>query len=526
MNTDNLTINFLNNHTMKKILRWSLPLLAGLLMWNCSDTVKDHYQVIPRDAFVVVSIHAEQLKEKSGVKEVLEPLLQEMTGSEPSMKQVMAVLNDSKESGLDLEKELLFFSRAEELSFGCVARIHNSNKLNSVFNILADEGLVSKVKAKGDLYTSTVDGGDAVFIFDKYHLLLIPSLRNEDTFEYGKTLLNQSKENSILSVEEFTKNRTKDDVSTFLSMKPLLEGMDNLSFTHIHPENFHLLMGLNFENGVIRLTNEFFTTDPVNLEFLKQVSKITSKFPRAQMEFFPETTLLFVTGNINGPAYVDLLEKQWESLMKSPLIMTESDLEAFEEMKAFVTPLVSSLNGEITVGTTGVNMLGIPSLALYAEVSDNSIVQLLTEVLPKMDYVRRVTPVSENNYKVELGMLGIPVYYGINNKLFYLTTDASIAANPAQKTEKSLKHSVLAEQIPANAHCYMGLNLESILQIPMLGMLMQAAGYDSDLLSLLSLAKYLEIYNEGATKMTLKLHIGNENENALRTLVNTANLFL
>ena len=499
-----------------------LSLLAVVFLGSCQKPQNVQYLPIPKDANVVISVQLDALKQKSGLEDIFTPLLKE-SGSDATTKKLMDILKNSRESGLALNEKVLFFAQVEQELAGVVARISDVQKFKNTLSLLEEEGVFSPVTAESGYNRTLLADKSGMAVFNDHVLLFVPN-QGGDIDKQAQKLLNQKAEESILSNLEYAKQMdSNEDISVYLSLNSIESMGIPLPDFGFDISKSSMTYGLSFLNGAIRFRGEILSSDPEMQDIIQNQLKTLRSVSLSHLDYFPAATLFYVLGNVDGAAYGALMEKYMTAFVSSPLVAL-SGVEAaeLEEVKSVMNTVYGSLDGEITLGIPGVSMLGIPHVLLYADVKNDNLVTLLNKYLPQVEYVAGIKKLEGNNYQCDLILPIASIYYGEKNGLFYLTTDAAYRNTIGQKGETSLKEAASASRIPKGAKMYGVIELESIINLPLVKATL--ATLDPAMKNLLSQLWCIEFHSTDNAKMELTIQLIDDRQNALKSIVNFSNL--
>ena len=498
-----------------------LSLLAVVFLGSCQKPQNVQYLPVPKDANVVVAVQLDVLKQKSGLEEILIPLLKEF-GSDAITKKGIEILKNSRESGLALDEKVLFFAQVGQELTGFVARVSNVQKLKNTLHLLEEEGIFSPVTAESGYNQTLLADKSGMAVFNDQVLLFIPN--RGDAGRQAQKLLNQKAEESILFNLEYAKQvDSNEDISVYLSLNsiestdiPLLDFGFDIS-------KLSMAYGLSFLNGAIRFKGEILSSDPEIQDVIQNQLNTLRSVSLSHLDYFPDTTPFYTLGNVDGAAYGALMKKYMNAFFSSPLaVLSEVKAEEIEEVTSVVNAICGSLDGEITLGVPGVSMLGIPNVLLYADVKNDDLVKLLNKYLPQIEYVAGVKKLDGNNYRCDPIFPIVSIYYGEKNGLFYLTTDATLCNTIGQKGETSLKEAASVGRIPKGAKMYGVIELESILNLPIVKTALVTLNPAIE--NLLSQPRYIEFHSTDGAKMELTIQLIDDKQNALKSVADLFNL--
>lgn len=496
-----------------------LILLSGGMLFSCARKEEDsHYRLIPENAVAVVSIEAEALLHKSAVAEKVIPLLEEIADSDKGMGKALDILHDTRESGISFKDRPAFFLLPDLHQWGGVAQVSDAGKLEALFKLLNQQGITRALESSGDFRQVLTATRDLLFLFNDRHLLVLP-YTGPATGEYGRLLFAQERSASILSRATFyNKQDDPEDLSCYLSPEPihLLLSHGDFPDVGIDFSRLSLHLGLTFKPGCATLSSQLRTDDPETQKRLETIGGTFRKSTRSHLGYFPSAPLLLSMGNVNGPAIVTLQKELFGTL--SGLVESALREEGIEETIGMAQALMGGVDGEVTLGITGLSPMSLPNLLLYADIANDMPLRLIDQVLlPQSGITANRRELAPNQYRCDLTIPGMSVYYGKKGNLFYLTTSSGFYERVGQKHADPFSESEQARLIPEDIAGYTTINLKAVLQNPLVAL---GAGslIDPEIFQLFGLLQSLELVQRDCTQAEFNLRLVNQEENALAVL--------
>lgn len=492
----------------KCLLSLSLFVTIGMFLSGCTKSVQTaYYEVIPDNSVAVAGIQVNRLFEKSGAGEkLLEWSRQHQISG--NLEKLEAVLKNGNESGLDLnEKVYLFATTTEGSQGGVVAKMEDIAKLKEIFKLMQEEGGTEALTEKNGYFRTIV--GDMAWLFNENLWLgIVIQSTPEKAFEYAEQLLKQKSSGEIGKNECFKKLKNTDsDMAFWISFAEIVKN-GNSAASYKLPNGMDLseadfLATLNFDPGKIDFSYELISEDPVIKAWMAMTGLMNNRF----LNFFPSSTIFYWGGNLNGGEIAEQLKNNKELTSQ----LKVGDLN--ESMK-----ILSAFKGDFSLGIPSFNPIGIPSVLAYAEVKDAYPAEALARTLQQQ--AMEVKKTGENAYETRVPMLGMTVYFGVKDKTFYLTDDASLYPVLNKEAAKPLGNTPQAAGLK-NTTMGCILNLEEALQSPVVQMgIYQMAGQQggASLLQTLSIFSYAELLGN-SNKARLNIYLKNKEQNSLKTLV-------
>lgn len=509
--------------TVSKLL--ALIVLTALFA-ACSKQV-NYTSVIPSDASMVTAIDLKSLIDKAGLndkeneatkQQVMDALKKEMSAS--AFQQMEKIMKNPAESGIDISVPVYLFMSPAFSTPAIVAQVCDESALNASLETLVQEQVAQPV-TEADGYSFTVIGNGVLAFNDS--AMLIASGENESQMEQLQAsvsnLMKQEEENSIAKAAVFQKMQaTKGDIKFFASMgavPELYKKQLNITLPQSIPwEDITLIAGVSFNNGEIVFTSEpYLENEEVKAMVQEQLAAL--KTPSHKFDkYFPASTLMLFNYSVDGAKMYDLMLHQYEEMSKS---MTEYKqmVDMFKDEN--VKELICSLNGDITMGFTGVTM-NIPTFVAYAEVKDAAALEKLYQNrqslnLPKGGF----TELNKNEYAYKLmGLLNI--YFGVKDNILYLTNDENVYRNFGTVEKESIDKAPYAAEMKGSS-AFVAINVEAILDLPAVKMAANMGGGKvQPYINLASKLSYFSAYSKDTTGQ-VTLCLKDKDTNALKQIV-------
>lgn len=472
------------------------------------ESATPYYQVIPGEAYSVLSVKVNRIIEKAGGDENLISFLAlfQKQLDQKILQQLQEILKNGREYGLNLEENVYVFSEASEGQIGIVAKVADEARTEKAFK---NAGLSVETDAKG--YRHAVLDKRLVCYFNESVLLCVTTLEGTADIEnYALALMNLTPENSLSQKETFIKLRSSAEDISFLKKGQFSEEEDMLYAAEIDPAKVDILGGVNFENGLVNIYYSYFSSDRITAERLAKGYKFLRKEKESLSDLYPASTFFYFTTNLDGTQ----LAKEVE----------ERNFPELQQNKIAIQKFLSALNGECALGCLNISPLGIPSFLLYAKVdNDYPLEYLIQFVQQEFGNTIQIRKTGNSAYEIKVVMVNVDIYAGIKDGLLYMTNDNSVYRNRGKKVADPLHDSPLFAHLN---RAYIGafMNVEAALQSPViqLGLSQWKQGVGALILQFLSECSYLEIYQESPEKTVLNIHLQNQAQNSLKTLLEVA----
>lgn len=490
--------------------------LALVLAASCSHP-GDYTNAIPAEATEVVSIDLQSLALKAGVDdpqnaEALQKLSQTLASgvSADAQKAVETFFDNPSEAGIDFGKPVYIFHSSETNRQGFIAAVDDTDKLKNLLKATQSETQMADVAEK-DGYNYCYN--DRAFVaFNATTLLVLPTTDTPDIAQLHQevaALLGQKAEQSVHSQQAFRQmQETQGDVrmmmtaSTFLQFYPdpmLKSMMDSL-----HMQNIQYIGGLSFEPGRMAINASYTSDDPQAQAFIEKQLKTTRPLQNTFASYFPQSTLFYLTLGMDGKEVFAQLDENPQ--LKKALSAKDREL---------VKTLVASLENDFTLGITGLNAQGNPTILAYAETNNADLLNQLYEAT-KGQGGNDLTKLDNGDYLYT--DKGMKVYMGMRGKQLVMTNDEALYRNAGKESKPSLLDTDFAKEIEGQRLVTV-VNAEAVFNLPIVKM---ATGFLSPQYHAMVTAaeniSYLEMSSEG-TKGLVVLQLKDQKTNALKQIV-------
>lgn len=507
---------------MKKTnLFLSLSMLVTLVivMASCSNKGAGYTNVIPADASVVMSFDVKSLSQKCGVKDDTKQKMIEAFKNgvdAETFSQVEKIMNDPNESGISVNDKLYFFCTTDKYLPGFVAKVKDAAKLKNMFALLEKQQVTKPLEEKSGCFITEIPG-QTLFVFNENVLLIATS---NTTQEQVLAWMTQPADKGINTNKGFQKMEgEKADIAAFVSMDALMNASSSINKAQGVPapdvngllpegvslKDMNLIYTLNFEKGKIALGMINYTENEQLKKLYEENKKMCGTMKGTFMDFFPASTMFYMGMNVKGEGIYNYLQKL--SKVKEMLAQVPLDWEK----------LIGSFDGDISIGLTGLSAQGVPALTAYAEMKDDYALKTLLsykEMLTGMGGTFKEN--AENDYVVTAQ--GVSVYFGMVKKHLYITTDEATYKN----INKSVSDPMTKAPWAANAEksaSFVAVNMNSIMQNPMVGMLISMSGQKGQLAkSILSQISYIDAFGQMDQTGGMNIVLNNKDINALQLI--------
>ena len=474
---------------------------AMLIVFIAACSQKSEYtSAIPADASAVASINLKSLADKSGLKDkeneaakqkMIEALKSGTTAA--TFQQLEKVLNNPKESGIDVDAPVYVFTSPSFPYASLVTKILDIDKLRTSLDVMVKEQICQPVEDT-DGYSYAVVANQNIFAFNETTAMLVQVNRKSQMENAQKAigeLMKQTPEKSIAGNAGFQKmQKQKGDVNFLASLAALPQAYArqlNIGLTSIKvdPKDIMALGNLNFEKGKIALQFEYYTENEEAKAMLKKQEKATTKL---------NTTIAFMNIGANGEELYNLLQENEE-------FRNTVSISKAEEVKA----LFASFNGDISAGLINITMGKDPAFVAYADVKNGNALKALYDNKKAL------------NLKRGEDIVLLSEMYATNDELLY--------KNIGKAADKSIKDTSYASDMKGKNFFFV-INMDAILELPIVKMMTGFGGEEyQTYYNLASQVSYLEVSNVSDGVSEVDLILKNKDTNSLKQIVDFVKKF-
>lgn len=491
-------------------------LVALVLAGSCSSPAK-YTHAIPAESTEIVSIDLQSLAVKAGASdpqnaEALQKLTQTLTSgvSADAQKALETLLNKPSESGIDFALPVYLFHSSETQQQGFIAAVADADKLKDMLKATQSETQMADVAEK-DGYSYCYN--DRSFLaFNATTMLVLPSTDTPDIarmHQQASTLLGQGEEQSASSQGAFRQMlESKGDIRVMMTASSLLQlhkdPMLMAMADSMNLQDIKYVGGLSFEPGQVAVNVGYTSDDPKALELLEKQLKATRPIQNTFAPYFPQSTLLYFSLGVDG-------KELYAQLEENPQVKRSLSARNME----LLGQLVSSFENDFTLGLTGLDAQGNPTILAYAETNNADLLDQLYEAGKKQGG-NDLTKLDNGDYL--LTDKGLKVYMGMRGKQLIMTNDQTLYNNAGKESKPSLLETSFAKEVEGQRFATV-INAEAIFALPIVKM---ATGLLTPKYRAMVTAaeniSYLRMSSEGKTGLFV-LQLKDRETNALKQIV-------
>lgn len=502
-----------------RIFRQACATAACLAIVSCGGRA-DYRDLLPADLYVAMSVNPASLVKKSGVEPGKSPLVnrleaeigntEELTAEEKEY--LLGLLKNPAESGIDLNKELFVFMSMDGSIQDPVAR---GGVLLPIADKARFDALIGRINAKTGSEATTERGVSVVRIGQQpavigvcaYNdiacVLYFVSSDADDAEVAARSLFAQKRSESLMGdkavAERLTAENDINMVVAYDGMKMLMNSPMLSSIPIVDALKGALsFCSINFEKGRIVSDSSIISITAESRKKLEDFYSFAKPQTGALLRYLPARSIGATGFGLDGAKLYAMLTAMpgYGALATFPVVKQVMD----------------TFDGDLALVFTGMNPSHSPVASLLAEVKDPAVVQTLIANIPGIP----IEQTGEGAYRIETG--GMTVYFGVKEKVLYLTTDASVRSALNGTKIESLKS---LEKIFRDKTATLYLDVEGLRS--MSGLLFGGDTQEAALTyELLSLFDTVEVY--GDTKGSrLIIEMADKERNALESFCEGTN---
>lgn len=507
-----------------------LSVLAVLIVFMAACSQKSEYtSVIPADASAIASINLKSLADKSGLKDkeneaakqkMIEALKSGTTAA--TFQQLKKVLNNPKESGIDVEAPVYAFTSTSFPYATLVTKVLDIDKLHASLDIMVKEQICQPLEST-DGYNYTIMANRNIFAFNETTIMLVQTGSQSQIENAQKVigeLMKQTPEKSITSNAGFQKmQKQKGDINFLASLAALPQSYARqlnmgLAGIKVTPKDIMALGNLNFEKGKIALQFEYYTENEEAQAMLKKQEKATTKLNTTFLKYFPASTIAFMNVGVNGEELYNLLQENEE-------FRNTVSISKAEEVKA----LFASFNGDISAGLINITMGKNPAFIIYADAKNGNALKALYDNKKALNLKRGedIVQLGDNEYVYKSRAMN--VFFGFKGNQMYATNDELLYKDIDKAADKSIKDTGYVSDMKGKNFFFV-INMDAILELPIVKMMTGFGGEEYQMYyNLASQVSYLEVSNVSDGVSEVDLILKNKDTNSLKQIVDFAKKF-
>lgn len=436
----------------------------GLLIGLASCTPRTEYtDALPRNASMVVALELDEMADKSGlddkagkkVTDKLKTLLKSGLQGDAS-KLAEQIVAKPSESGLSFEDKVYFFATPHANAFAVLAKVDDTDKLESMMEVLQKEQLCNALKEESGCQWTQM--GEALCAFNNGTFLLMQNASGEAENIKGTlfSLMRQKEGEGFAALPEFGKIAQEGNDMAFIVdlsvvpyewTTPLRMGLS----ADIRLEDIKYFATLNFEQGRVAMQSESLIQNPKIQALLDDVDKIIQPIQGRFLDEYPGNTMLWAGGRFQG-------KELYRVLCQNPSIKQVLDNPL---LPVNVENIFASVEGDFAFANSS---LLTGEYLLYAEVTNSGFLKDFESLRPLL---------ALTGGQITLEKLGEDAYlmrtyygnfwFGVKKNRLYVTNNSTLAEEVGRTYGASLNRKPWAGEVKDN-RLYASLNLAELAQ--------------------------------------------------------------
>lgn len=445
--------------------------LAAVFMLASCGKSGDIADAIPADAKYVISINSKSLVEKSDYDIFKNPTVQQGINmmkvglkDEASTKILDKFLEDTNSLGLNVKGDAYMYTNFSE--FGLVLSVNDADRLKEALKTFRIEE--EQIKKEGDIYSVSLDNRTCLVWNSSKFLFVtkVPSFaysngdkkEDVDVLQLATAQLTQGSDKSIKSVKSFQDFAANlKDVSVFYTMS----GMDKMMEMYGASDMTEVLQGpfgkimkevegvsigmyTSFETGEIKMTSKYFYDTPEAEKRLKDLTQqMTGEIKGDHFKYFTSDPLFAFSVNIKGDGIFNYFDKLGlvKEITKELGDSTNTALfeKVFKNLNGDVTLSVNTIkqvtktyDTEVIAGEDDIELDNTytdtnAECMFFADLTDGT--DLIAFIKSKIaeDKTAKIVELTPTTFKFTTD--GMDVYFGLKDKMFFITNVESVFNN-------------------------------------------------------------------------------------------------
>lgn len=446
---------------MRKTI-WGFALLVVMaLLASCSES-SEYTNAIPKDAAMVVSLDFKSMAQKSGIngkegESVVTKLTEVLKSGLEGEAYATAekIVKNPAETGLSLTDKVYLFITPNSNTFAVVAKVLSEGKVKSLMQSLKEQQLCSDLKSESGCTWTTV--GNGLCVYNNGTFLLVGTLDSDPEGMKGTVLawMRQDAANSYASTSDFAKLRdTKGEINVVANMSVLpREATMQMRMgmpADLKLEDIKCLLTTTFEKGKIVVDFESLIENKELIALYERQTQTSTPLKGTYMEYFPANTLLWASGNFNGEAVYNLL-------CENPTIKQSLDNPM---LPIDLKTIFSAIHGDIAIGFSS---LVTNDLLVYADVTNKEFLKAFEELRPLLALSggqMKLNSTGTDQY--EFRMYNQSIWFGVKDKMFYLSNNEQMADEAGRRYGVSLQNTTWTSEVTKN-RSFMAFNTVELL---------------------------------------------------------------
>ena len=417
--------------TLSALVRMAVVAAVGVLTAACNGK-SDYRSALPENTMLAVAVQPAQLVAKSGVNaETLaqSPLYQRFVEqmdasgilSAGEKEYVLSLLAHPEESGIDGNRASYFFvapvtADATEFVGGLLAPVGDAAKFSALIDRI-NARIGSQVVKEGALSVVRIGENSGLSGLCAYNAEAVMCCFGQGSYEsllaYMKERFAARNSESLLAdatAAEFFS--AKNDIDMFLSYKGLMQLYSQLPTGTLPMTDalagVRMAGSMNFEKGRIAVKGRMLYASKEAEEQMKAFYTYVRDQKGVLLKYLPATSIATIGFGVGGSELYTALSQipGYGMMLASPMVKQVFD----------------AIGGDLVINFSGMLPDGVyPQATLLCEVSDPAVVDNLLAALPGLPVVK-----SGSGYSLSTG--GVTLFFGVKEKVLYLTSDAVVKA--------------------------------------------------------------------------------------------------
>lgn len=520
----------------KKFLSFQgLVLLFCLSLFVACSSEKQAYesQVAVTDNSVVVAINPGQLLTKSGLSSdaLKDNIFLMSVASDPNLAEMVKLLQeDVKNTGLDLKKNIYGVITSKNdvnnsVTISVFASLSDSKKFE---NFLNSNPEVAKYK-KSDVnkFKHYEIERDLNLLYSSDLLVITADSKAlESVTKPSKTLADFKYVQELQKTNDFSIAFTQSAINK-IRQNPIFQLNGLSAMNMLSNENSSLFDGLysvasiNFEKGEIVFSQYIFAETEVAQDFIDKSNSVFKSSSHKLESAINLDPYFYMATAFNGTELYDYLLMVLKSY--SPDLLTNiSDEDLLK-----VSEIANKINGEVLFALSDFSLSFFNfsvDMSLLVESKADELYKLVRTIIIEDMPNSKSAIAKDSDTQLVLSESGFTVYIGYDKEIFYVTTNAEVAADPTRKPAENLTKSRYYNTLSKEG-ANMAIDLKKIVSNPMIQMALnsQVQKGNAELMEILQSLDYIVAMGDDREPNVTKLVLQDKEENSLVKLISLVN---
>lgn len=409
---------------------------AALLAVACGNN-SDYRDLLPADSFVTLSINQSSLSAKSGMADMIEHSLytrlkseiDSLEGLAPEEKEyLLTLLRTPEESGLDMERDQFLFvatgipadgdlSSPMPQKFGVLLPLGDRAKFDTLIGLVCQKSGLAVKTEQGVSYLAIGESEpySGLCAYDDRAVLFYFATGSSDAvLSDAVALFKQKRRESLMGKSDIASQLDRrNDINMVISYAGISSLLGDSMFSTLQMvealKSVTVVGSVNFEQGEIVGDVTVCYADAESKRQIEEANSYITAQKGDLLRYVPENPIAVMGFGLDGAKLLDFVS----SLPGGAMLVSNQQ----------VAQVVKSFAGDVSVSFSGMSADGrYPVGSVLARIADPAVLDVIVANLAGMPLQAN----SKSSYTLVVG--GVSIHFGIQDGIFYLTTDPAVKA--------------------------------------------------------------------------------------------------